>query len=61
MQMTYNQWVKEVDRLIIQQVGLSMHDLPDWLSRDAYEDNISPEEAAQMCLEEADFQQKSSS
>jgi hypothetical protein len=55
MQMTYNQWVKEVDRLIIQQVGLSMHDLPDWLSRDAYEDNISPEEAAQMCLEEADF------
>jgi len=52
---SYREWVKEVDKHLINRIGLHMSDLPDWLSRDAYEDGIDPEEAAEMCLEEADF------
>lgn len=58
MQMTYEQWVAKVDQVLTSRVGLSMDDLPDWLSRDAFEDGLSPEEGADICLEETEMFQK---
>jgi hypothetical protein len=55
MQMTYEQWVAKVDQVLTSRVGLSMDDLPDWLSRDAFEDGLSPEEGADICLEETEM------
>ena len=56
--MTYEQWVAKVDQVLTSRVGLSMDDLPDWLSRDAFEDGLSPEEGADICLEETEMFQK---
>lgn len=58
MQMTYEQWVAKVDQVLTSRIGLSMDDLPDWLSRDAFEDGLSPEEGADICLEETEMFQK---
>ena len=58
MQMTYEQWVAKVDQVLASRIGLSMDDLPDWLSRDAFEDGLSPEEGADICLEETEMFQK---
>ena len=56
--MTYEQWVAKVDQVLASRIGLSMDDLPDWLSRDAFEDGLSPEEGADICLEETEMFQK---
>jgi hypothetical protein len=53
--MTYEQWMKAVDLIVERTCGLPMDMLPDWLSRDAYEDGLSPEEGAEICLERADY------
>jgi len=53
--MTYEQWMKAVDLIVERTCGLPMDMLPDWLSRDAYEEGLSPEEGAEICLEEADY------
>lgn len=53
--MTYEQWMKAVDLIVERTCGLQMDMLPDWLSRDAYEDGLTPEEGAEACLEEADY------
>lgn len=58
MQMTYEQWVAKVNQVLANRIGLSMDDLPDWLSRDAFEDGLSPEEGADICLEETEMFQK---
>ena len=58
MQMTYEQWVAKVNQVLASRIGLSMDDLPDWLSRDAFEDGLSPEEGADICLEETEMFQK---
>lgn len=53
--MTYEEWMREVDRIVIRTCGLDMDFLPDWLSRDAYEDGCTPAQGAEMCLEESGF------
>ena len=53
--MTYQEWMKSVDLIVERTCGLTMDMLPDWLSRDAYEDGLSPEEGAEICLEESGF------
>ena len=53
--MTYEQWMMAVSAIVIKACGLSIDELPDWLSRDAFEDELSPEEGAELCLEEAGF------
>ena len=58
MQMTYEQWVAKVNQVLANRIGLSMDDLPDWLSRDAFEEGLSPEEGADICLEETEMFQK---
>jgi len=49
--MTYEQWMKAVDKILLKKTGgLDQGMLPDWLSRDAYEEGLSPEEGADECL-----------
>lgn len=51
--MTYEQWMKAVDDIVSGRCGVSMDFLPDWLSRDAYDDGCTPTEGAEACLAEA--------
>jgi hypothetical protein len=48
--MTYEEWLKAVDVIVTNWVGVSLDDLPDWLSRDAYTEGLDPEEAAEEAL-----------
>ena len=48
--MTYELWMKEVDRILEKRTGLDQMMLPDWLSRDAYESGMTPQEGADECL-----------
>lgn len=49
--MTFQEWLKEVDRVLIRNSGLSRNDLPDWDYWEAYECEISPEQTAFDLLE----------
>lgn len=53
--MTYEEWMKAVNAIVEDACGLPMEMLPDWLSRDTYEDGLTPGEGAEICLEEAGF------
>jgi hypothetical protein len=55
--MTYKQWMAAVNAIVEDACGLSMDCLPDWLSRDAYDDGMTPQEGAELCLETAGFQE----
>ncbi len=53
--MTYEEWMAAVDVIVERECGLSMDALPDWLSRNAYNDDLTPREGAEICLQEAGF------
>lgn len=53
--MTYEEWMREVNVIVERVCGMPMEMLPDWLSRDAFEDELTPEEGAEICLEESGF------
>jgi hypothetical protein len=53
--MTYEQWKTAVSALVEDACGVPMEWLPDWLSRDAYDDGASPQEGAELCLESSGF------
>lgn len=53
--MTYGQWMAAVNAIVETTCGLPMEWLPDWLSRDAYDDELTPQEGAELCLENAGF------
>lgn len=55
--MTYEQWMQAVDVIVENTCGLPMDFLPDWLSRDAYDDGATPEQGAELCLEEAGYRE----
>lgn len=50
--MTYEQWMKKVDQIVRQRTGLSVDDFSDWLSHDAYDDDLTPAQAANQFLDE---------
>lgn len=51
MSMSYNDWLKQVDREVRKLVNVSLYDLQDWLSRDAYDAGVSPSDAAVEAIE----------
>ena len=53
--MTYEQWMRAVEAIVENTCGLSMDLLPDWLSRDAYEDGLTAQEGAEICLEQVGY------
>ena len=44
MVFTFEQWMERVDQVCQMDFGISIHDLPDMLFRDAYDSRQSPED-----------------
>jgi len=55
--MNYDDWKKEVNKKVylLTQGAVTMDDLSDWLSMDAFNDGVSPKEAAITALEDDDI------
>ena len=53
--LTYRQWMAQVEAQVEKRTGLSFDLLPDWLSRDSYEDGITVAEGVDACLEQIGF------
>jgi Family of unknown function (DUF5419) len=53
MKMTFEQWMKEVDKQVSLLVGLSYQDLPDICYRDLYDDGVSTKSAAKQAIKGA--------
>ena len=49
---TYDEWMAAVDAAVRKIADVSVHDLPDWNSRDAYDDGVTPQEAAEDVLDQ---------
>lgn len=52
---SYDAWMDAVDTEVQGIAGVSVHDLPDFLSRDAFDAGDTPAEGARIALEGADF------
>ena len=52
MEMTFEEWMAEVDHFCYAKAGLSIYDLPDCCFRDWYDDGMSPRRAAADALRE---------
>lgn len=48
--LTFQQWMQEVDNLLYQQIGLTSACLADFLSWDAWDCGMSPEEGTTECM-----------
>lgn len=48
--LTFEAWLKEVDRYLLRICGLTAECLADWPSRDNWTDGLAPAEAAAVCL-----------
>lgn len=53
--MTYSEWYSKVNAIVGSKAGVGVDDLPDFPSRDQYEDGVSPEDAASDALYDAGF------
>lgn len=49
--MTFEQWLREVDTALTSECGLSYLDLPDQPWRDWFDSDMTPQDAAQECLD----------
>jgi hypothetical protein len=54
--MDYKTWMARVNEIVEDTCGVPMEWLPDWLSRDAYDDGASPQAGAQICLDTAGYE-----
>jgi hypothetical protein len=52
---TYEQWMDRVDAVVQDVAGVSVHDLPDFPSRDWYDAGRNPREVALTVLEDNSF------
>lgn len=52
-ELTYKEWMRAVDDVLLDKIGLDQDSLPDWLSRDAYENGMTVQDAATECVTEA--------
>lgn len=52
----YSVWMGAVNKLVKHRCGVGLDEMPDWLSRDAFDDELSVAEGADMCLESAGFE-----
>jgi hypothetical protein len=52
---TFEEWMKKVDVAVESIAGCSVHDLPDFCFRDAYDDGRNPASVARETLVEAGF------
>lgn len=50
---SFEDWMSQVDRIVWQKAGVSVHDLPDVPYRDWYDDGVSPKGAASRAIRAA--------
>ncbi len=48
----FGSWMLMVDAVLLQTAGVDSNDLSDWTYRDAFDDEMPPEEAAEEALVE---------
>lgn len=48
-------WLALVDQRLSRTFGIGLFDLADWPIRDAYDDGLSPKDAAQLALDSDDL------
>ncbi len=53
--MPYETWMKKVDRLVEAMIGVSVHDLSDFCSRDMYDAGDTPIETAREAIRDDDL------
>lgn len=53
--MTFEEWKTAIDVILLAKLGCTQDDLPDWLARDAFDDEVTPEEAAEYIIEEMTY------
>ena len=53
--MSFEAWMKKVDASVSARAGIGASDLPDGMYRDAYDDEMSPKDAATEALLAADY------
>tara|TARA_Y100000310_G_C20017939_1_gene506047 strand:+ start:254 stop:475 length:222 start_codon:yes stop_codon:yes gene_type:complete len=49
--LTLDQWMADVDQVVTDRLGISVHDLADFCAWDAWNDGMSPEDGAEMAME----------
>jgi hypothetical protein len=50
---SFNEWMAQVNALVLHKTGVSVHDLADMSFHDWYDDGITPPQAVKLVLEEA--------
>lgn len=50
--MSYEEWMSEVDREVYKEAEVSVHDLEDFNSRDLFDSGLTPAEAAIEALDQ---------
>jgi hypothetical protein len=53
--LTYSEWMKRANKRVSDKIGLSLDDLPDGLSNDAWSEGEEPEDYADNKLEEEGY------
>jgi hypothetical protein len=53
--LTYRQWMQEVEECVERATGLTFDLLPDWLSYDSYSDGLTVAQGVETCLEQVGF------
>lgn len=53
--LTYRQWMTQVENRVERITGLSFDMLPDWMSHDSYSEGLSVDEGVELCLEQIGF------
>ncbi len=53
----YDDWMREVDKIVSDRTPFSMADLCDWLSRDTFDSGATPEEGFEALVEADDLLQ----
>lgn len=53
---TFNTWMKQVEQTLLNTIGLSHLDLPDFPFRDWFDDGISVSEAVGAVLQESEIE-----
>ena len=49
--MDFKQWKREVNKVVVNRIGMGCNDMPDVSYRDWYDDGMSPEEAADEAVD----------
>jgi Family of unknown function (DUF5419) len=49
---TFEEWMFKVDQILVRWFGLPSMDMPDWHYANAFEDGLSPMEAAESFSED---------